>query len=86
MDRCVKHREKNFIDGECPQCKKERNLELEQSKERLKKIFSENPLLKQAFKETIDEMRTPENVKKMADDIHSVLKEVLNIKANIEVK
>lgn len=52
---------------------------LRQSKENLRKILDENPALKQAFKETIDEMRKPENIEKMAKDIHSVVKEVVNI-------
>lgn len=47
---------------------------LKQSKENLRKIFLDNPELKQAFKETLDEMSTPENIDKMAKDIHSALK------------
>ena len=34
----------------------------------LKEYFSKNPEVKQAFKESIEEMKKPENVKKMADD------------------
>lgn len=38
------------------------------SKANVGKIFRENPEVKQAFRESIEEMRKPENVKKMADD------------------
>ena len=31
-------------------------------------IFKENPDIKQAFKESIEEMKKPENMKKMVDD------------------
>ncbi|MBU3126757.1 hypothetical protein [Clostridium tagluense] len=51
-----------------------REEQLEQSKENLRKIFAKNPELKQAFKETIDEMSTPKNIEKMAKDIHSAIK------------
>jgi len=54
--------------------------QLKQSKENLRKIFAENPALKQAFRETLDEMSKPENIEKMAKDIHSVVKEVVSIK------
>jgi hypothetical protein len=32
----------------------------------VKKIFRENPEIKQAFRETIEELKKPENVEKMA--------------------
>lgn len=35
----------------------------------LKKIFADNPDLKQAYKEALEETFSPENRKKMADDI-----------------
>ena len=34
----------------------------------VRKIFNENPEIKQAFKESIEEMKKPENMKKMVDD------------------
>ena len=34
----------------------------------IKKIFDENPEAKAAFKETIEELRKPENIMKMAND------------------
>ena len=48
----------------------------------IKKIFSENPESKQAFKETIDELRKPENVEKMASEIQGVIKKVEALKLN----
>lgn len=40
---------------------------LDCSRANVKKIFKENPEVKQAFRESIEEMRKPENIKKMAD-------------------
>lgn len=45
----------------------------EQAKKNLQKIFKENPELKEAFVETIQEMKKPENIKKMAKDISDVI-------------
>lgn len=56
----------------------EKSAKTIQAEENLKKLFRENPDLKQAFKETIEEMRKPENVEKMAKEIAtgvSVIKE-----------
>ena len=58
----------------CRQCGKElpkkftTNICLECSKENVRKIFKENPEIKDAFKESIEEMKKPENMKKMVDD------------------
>lgn len=58
----------------CRKCGKElpniwsTDICLECSRANVKKIFKENPEVKQAFKESIQEMRKPDNVKKMADD------------------
>lgn len=38
------------------------------SRENLRKTLNENPDLKKAFKETVEEMKWPENIRKMADD------------------
>lgn len=57
----------------------EREEKLRQSKENLRKIFAENPALKQAFKETLDEMRKPENIDKVAKNICSFAKKVTSI-------
>ena len=57
----------------CRQCEKElpknftTNICLECSKENVRKIFKENPEIKDAFKESIEEMKKPENMKKMVD-------------------
>lgn len=58
----------------CRQCGKElppvwsTDICLDCSRENMKKIFKENPEVKQAFKESIEEMKKPENMKKMVDD------------------
>ena len=58
----------------CRQCGKEltnpysTDICLDCSRENVKKIFKEYPELKQAFKESIEEMKKPENMKKMVDD------------------
>lgn len=45
----------------------------EKAKQNIKRLFADNPELKKAFKETLDEMRKPEHIKKMADDICAVM-------------
>lgn len=56
----------------CRQCGKElkphwsTDICLEYSRENMKKIFRENPEVKQAFRETIEELKKPENIEKMA--------------------
>lgn len=58
----------------CRQCGKElpktysTDICLECSRANVKKIFKENPEVKQAFKESIEEMKNPENMKRMVDD------------------
>lgn len=58
----------------CRQCGKElkphwsTDICLECSKENMKKIFRENPEIKQAFCETIKELKKPENIQKMANN------------------
>lgn len=57
----------------CRQCGKElpkawsTDICLDCSRENVKKIFNENPEVKQAFKESIEEMKKPENMNKMVD-------------------
>lgn len=41
---------------------------LECSKVNVRKIFKEHPEVKQAFKESVEEMKKPENMKRMVDD------------------
>lgn len=56
------------------------NEKAEQAKKNLQEIFRNNPELKQAFKETLDEMRKPENVEKMSKDICSVMQAVRTLR------
>ena len=59
----------------CRQCGKEltnpysTDICLDCSRENVKKIFKEYPEVKQAFKESINELKKPENMKRMVDDI-----------------
>ena len=55
--QCGKELPKNFSTDICPEC----------SRANVQKIFKENPEVKQAFKESIEEMKKPENMKKMVD-------------------
>ena len=41
---------------------------LDCSRKNLQKLFRDNPKLKDAFREAIEELRKPENIKKMVDD------------------
>lgn len=58
----------------CRQCEKElpkvwsTDICLECSRENVRNIFKKNPEVKQAFKESLEEMEKPENMKKMVDD------------------
>lgn len=58
----------------CRQCGKElpkiysTDICLDCSRTNVRNIFKENPELKQAFKETIEEMKKHESIKKMAND------------------
>ena len=56
--QCGKELPKNFTTNICLEC----------SKENVRKIFKENPEIKDAFKESIEEMKKPENMKKMVDN------------------
>lgn len=56
--QCGKELPKNFTTNICLEC----------SKENVRKIFKEYPEIKDAFKESIEEMKKPENMKKMVDD------------------
>ena len=59
----------------CRQCGKElpqnytTDICIECSRTNVKQIFNEYPEVKQAFKESIEEMKKPENMKRMVDDI-----------------
>lgn len=55
------------------------NEKAEDSKNSLKKLLDENPDLKQAFRETIEEMKKPENVKKVSNDFAIFLKHLQEV-------
>ena len=57
--QCGKELPQNFTTDICLYC----------SRENVRKIFKEHPEVKQAFKESVEEMKKPENMKKMSDDI-----------------
>lgn len=50
-------------------CEFSLSYKAEQAKKNLQKIFIENPDLKAAFKETIEELSTPENIEKQSKEI-----------------
>lgn len=56
--QCGKELPKNFTTNICLEC----------SKENVRKIFKEYPEIKDSFRESIEEMKKPENMKKMVDD------------------
>jgi hypothetical protein len=66
----------------CRRCGKElkpywsTDICLECSRENMKKIFRENPEIKQAFHETIEELKKPENIEKMAKNIANFMNAV----------
>lgn len=70
----------------CRQCGKElpqnytTDICLECSKANVNKIFKEHPEAKQAFKESIDEMKKPENMKRMVDDTVRFMQVIQSIK------
>lgn len=53
---------------EMPEYPNRPDICLECSKANVRKIFKENPEVKQVFKESIEEMRKPENIRKMTED------------------
>lgn len=53
---------------------------LDCAKKSLQQTFKENPELGKAFKETIEELRKPENVSKMAEDTVKFMKTVQDLK------
>ncbi len=61
----------------CSECGKELNYRANKcgdcAKKGLQKMFNEDPELKQAYKEALEETFSPENRKKMADDITKIM-------------
>lgn len=70
----------------CRQCNKSlsdswsTDICLECSEENVRKIFKEHPEVKQAFKESIEEMKKPENIKKMAESTTKVFSVLQNLR------
>lgn len=70
----------------CRQCGKElpkvwsTDICLECSKANMRKIFKENPEVKQAFIESVEEMQKPENMKKMVDSTCRFMDTILRLK------
>lgn len=70
----------------CRQCGKElpkvwsTDICLECSRENVKNIFEKDSELKQAFKESIKEMKKPESIKKMANDTVKFMSAIQSIK------
>jgi len=60
-------------------CLKPKSKE-EQAKKKLQAIFAEDPDLKVAFKETLDELSKPENIAKQAKEICAVLAAIQEVK------
>ena len=72
----------------CRQCGKElpnawsTDICLDCSRQNVRKIFKQNPDVKQAFMESVEKMRKQENIKKMADDTVNFMKAVQEIQRN----
>ena len=69
----------------CRQCGKElpcswsTNICLDCSRKNVRKIFKEYPELKEAFKQSIEEMKKPENMKKMVSDTANFMKSIQSL-------
>ena len=69
----------------CRQCNKElpeiyiTDICSECSKKNVKALFRENPELKQAFIETVEEMKRPENLKKASEDFIKVAEPIMKL-------
>ncbi len=57
-----------------------------QAEDKLKKLLKENPEIAKAYKETLDEMKKPENVEKMANQIQKGIKAIIALKQYAERK
>lgn len=56
------------------------NSNLENSKKELQKIFKENPEIKEAFRETLEEMRKPENIEKAVNEIQEGVNIIMSLR------
>lgn len=55
-----------------------------QAEDKLKKLLKENPEIAKAYRETLDEMRKPENIEKMANQINKGVKAIMALTQHIE--
>lgn len=53
---------------------------LDCSRKAMKKIFQENPEVKQAFMEAINELKKPENIERMARDTANFMSKLQQLK------
>lgn len=53
---------------------------LDCSRKSMKKIFQENPEVKQSFMETIQELKKPENIERMAKDAANFMNALQQLK------
>lgn len=56
----------------------------EQAKKNIQAILSENPELKKAFRKTLDEMKKPENIEKIANEMTPVIQNIFKIKEELD--
>lgn len=68
--QCGKELQQTQITEICSNC----------AKENIRKIFNEYPKVKQAFKESIDELKKPKNRKRMVDDTVRFMQEIQSIR------
>lgn len=71
--------------GNCRQCGKKlpsiwsTDISLECSEETVRKIFKENPEAKQVFRETIEDMKKPEIMRKMVANTITFMERLQNL-------
>lgn len=53
---------------------------LECSRSNVQKIFKENPEVKQAYRESLEEMSKPENIEKVANNFSKFMDSVLKLR------
>lgn len=72
--------------AKCKQCGKElpkswsTDVCLECSRANVKKIFKENPEVKQAYQESLEEMKKPENIEKMSNSFSKFIDVILKLR------
>lgn len=70
----------------CRQCNKElsehwsTDICLECSRENVRKIFKDNPDVKEAFIETVQELKKPENTQRMVEDTVRFMKSIQKLR------